>query len=441
MLKCSIITPIFKSGDPCSLQNYRPISNLSVFAKVFERCMYNRLLKFITHFKLFSPNQYGFLKGLSTETAVSSLVEYLYDVINNKEIALSIFIDFRKAFDTINHSILFKKLEFYGIRGLPLELVRNYFNNRSQRVRIGESLSSTTAPTIGLPQGSVLSSFFFLLYINDLPKFSSVVSTILYADDTTLSLRNHSANILIQNANDQLTSFYDWSTANRLTINTDKTFYMIFTNRKLDPNIPPINIASIPIHRKTNEKFLGVVVDEGLRFGDHTNMLCAKVSRSVGVLYRLRDYLPLKTLLSLYYSFIYPYFIYCNLIWGPTFQIHLKPLEILQKRAIRIINRAPYNSHTNILFIRNNMLKLKDINTFLQSIHVYKFYSNFSPSLHPYDTRNSSNLNPIFQRTVGTQRSLSYSAPTVWNRLPADVKDSPSLAIFKRKLKAHLVGQ
>ena len=114
-----------------------------------------------------------------------------------------------------------------------------------------------------------------------------MVSTILYADDTTLSLRNNSVNTLIQNSNEQLNSFYDWSTANRLTINTDKTFYMIFTNRKLDPNIPPVNIASIPIHRKNNEKFLGVVVDEGLKFGGHIGMLCAKVSRSVGVLYKL----------------------------------------------------------------------------------------------------------------------------------------------------------
>ena len=441
VLKSSIITPVFKSGNPCCLQNYRPISNLPVFAKVFERCIYNRLLKFISHFKIISPNQYGFLKGLSTETAVSSLVEYLYDVINNKEIALSIFIDFRKAFDTINYSILFQKLEFYGIRGLPLELVRNYFCNRSQRVRIGEELSSTTTPTIGLPQGSVLSSIFFLLFINDLPQFSQMVSTILYADDTTLSLRNNSANILIQNCNEQLSNFYDWSTANRLTINTDKTFYMIFTNRKLDPNIPPVTISSIPIHRKTTEKFLGVVVDEGLKFGGHVGMLCAKVSRSVGVLYRLRDYLPLKTLISLYYSFIYPYLIYCNLIWGSTFQTHLKPLEILQKKAIRNINRAPYVSHTNQLFIRNKLLKLKDINLFYQSIHVYKSYSNFSPLLHPYATRNSSNLNPTFQRTVGTQRSLSYSAPSVWNRLPAHIREAPSLAIFKRMLKTYLIDQ
>ena len=441
VLKSSIITPVFKSGNPCCLQNYRPISNLPVFAKVFERCIYNRLLKFISHFKIISPNQYGFLKGLSTETAVSSLVEYLYDVINNKEIALSIFIDFRKAFDTINYSILFQKLEFYGIRGLPLELVRNYFCNRSQRVRIGEELSSTTTPTIGLPQGSVLSSIFFLLFINDLPQFSQMVSTILYADDTTLSLRNNSANILIQNCNEQLSNFYDWSTANRLTINTDKTFYMIFTNRKLDPNIPPVTISSIPIHRKTTEKFLGVVVDEGLKFGGHVGMLCAKVSRSVGVLYRLRDYLPLKTLISLYYSFIYPYLIYCNLIWGSTFQTHLKPLEILQKKAIRNKNRAPYDSHTNQLFIRNKLLKLKDINLFYQSIHVYKSYSNFSPLLHPYATRNSSNLNPTFQRTVGTQRSLSYSAPSVWNRLPAHIREAPSLAIFKRMLKTYLIDQ
>ena len=441
MLKSAVITPIFKSGDPCILQNYRPISNLPIFAKVFERCIYNRIFNFITRFKIISPKQYGFIKGLSTESAVLSLVEYLYEVINNKEIAVNVFIDFRKAFDTVNHSILFKKLELYGIRGLPLKLIKSYFSNRSQRVRIGESISSVRNPTIGLPQGSVLSSIFFLLFINDLPKFSNVASTILYADDTTISLRDTSVHNLINSCNEQLSSFYDWSTCNRLTINTEKTFYMIITNQKLETTLSPVKIASNEIHYRSSEKFLGVVLDDRIKFNLHVSMLCNKVSRAVGVLYKLRDYLPLPTLISLYYTFVYPYFVYCNVIWGHTFRTHLKPLEILQKKVIRIINHAPYNSHTNNLFFTNKILKLNEINLFFQSVHVYKSYDDFPSFSHSYSTRNHSNLNPAFQRTVSTQRSLRYSALTIWNQLPPDIKNAPTLSIFKNKLKSHLINK
>ena len=146
-------------------------------------------------------------------------------------------------------------------------------------------------------------------------------------------------------------------------------------------------------------------------------------------------------MISLYYTFIYPYLIYCNLVWGNTFQSHLKPLQILQKKALRVINSVPYNSHTNDLFHSNQILKLKDINTYFQSIFMYKSDRDpFLPS-HSYNTRNRSNLNPTFQRLKTTQRSLSHSAPGVWNELPDDLKMSVSLPIFKSNLISHQINR
>ena len=138
---------------------------------------------------------------------------------------------------------------------------------------------------------------------------------------------------------------------------------------------------------------------------------------------------------------IYPYLIYCNLVWGNTFESHLKPLQVLQKKALRVINSLPYNSHTNDSFHSNQILKLKDINTYFQSIYMYKSdRDSFLPS-HSYNTRNRSNLNPTFQRLTTTQRSLSHSAPAVWNGLPDDLKMSESLPIFKRNLKTYLINR
>ena len=439
VLKCSVITPVFKGGNPCDPQNYRPISILPVFSKLLERCIYNRIYKFIINFEIISPCQHGFLKGFSTESAILSLLNFLHDTINNREVSLNIFIDFKKAFDTVNHRILFRKLERYGIRGLPLRLIESYFSDRCQRVRIGGGLSSSTTPSIGVPQGSILGPLLFLLYINDLPNFSNALATILYADDTTLSIRGNSANTIIQNCNQQLNNFDTWAKSNRLTVNTNKTYFMLVTNQRMPDQLPSVSLATSSIEQRTTNKFLGVVLDERLNFGDHVDMLCGKVARSLGILYKLRQYLPLQNLICLYYTFIYPYLVYCNLVWGNTFESHLKPLVILQKKAIRVINGANFNSHTNDLFYSNRILKLKDINIFLQAIYMYKSDTAVFQTSHFYNTRNRNNLNPIFQRTVRTQMSLSFSAPKIWNELPSSIKDLPTLNQFKNKLKDHLI--
>ena len=170
-------------------------------------------------------------------------------------------------------------------------------------------------------------------------------------------------------------------------------------------------------------------------------MLCGKVARSLGILYKLRQYLPLKDLIGLYYTFIYPYLVYCNLVWGNTFETHLMPLIILQKKVIRIINHADFNSHTNNLFHSNRILKLKDINIFLQAVHMYKSDTSIFQNSHSYNTRNRDNLNFVFQRTATTQMSLSFSGPKIWNELPDTIKNLPTLHQFKTKLKDYLIDK
>ena len=284
-------------------------------------------------------------------------------------------------------------------------------------------------------QSLALFSFYYL------PEFSQNITSILYADDTTLSFRGTSLPDIINKCNQKLNFFNSWSISNRLTINTEKTYFMTFSNNQLPTTIPNLIISNNSIISKNSDKFLGVVLDERLRFDDHISMLCRKVSKSLGILYKLRDYLPLTSLISLYYTFIYPYFTYCNLVWGNTFITHLNPLIILQKKAIRIINKADYNAHTENLFFNNKILKLIDINFYLQAIHMYKSDKTDYQSSHFHNTRHRTDLIPTFQRTVKTQRSLSYSAPRIWNQIPTDIKNSTTLNMFKRRLKSHLVGK
>ena len=309
-LKLAPIAPIFKLGDPYVPQNYRPISILPFLGNFFERCIYNRLYDFSIKFSLFTSKQFGFLRNKSTSLAIANLTEYLYDVLDSRDISCNIFIDLRKAFDTIPHRILLNKLELYGIRGLPLDLLTDYLTDRLHCVRIGNTTSSPRPINIGVPQGSILGPLLFILYINDLPNISNLFHPTIFADDTTISIRDSSPTELVLKCNDVLEKLHDWTTCNRLSINYEKTFYMLTTNQTFTEPFGNISINGHELDFRSEGKFLGIIFDNKLKFNHHTKYICNKISKSIGIIHRLKAFLPTRCLFSLYHSFIYPYLTY-----------------------------------------------------------------------------------------------------------------------------------
>ena len=202
-LKSARITPILKAGDSKNLANYRPIAILPLISKILETILTSRIINFSK-----DPPK------ISTCVAIHKFTEYLYDAINDKNDTVAIFLDLSRAFDTVKHSILLDKLELYGFRGCCLNLIRSYLKNSSQCVRIGNSLSTSSITNIGVGKGSVISPILFFLYINDLPNVSSLLNTVLYADDTTLydsSSRNPN---FISSINEEIGSIYEWFCSN-----------------------------------------------------------------------------------------------------------------------------------------------------------------------------------------------------------------------------------
>ena len=405
--------------------------------------MMNRMTRFIEKYNILSPNQFGFQQGKSTTNAIVTFTEYIYNSLNKGNHDISLFIDLKKAFDTINHNILLQKLHHYGFRGIALQWLKSYLENRIQCVKIGNSLSNQTEINIGVPQGSILGPLLFLLYINDLPNASNLFSTILFADDTTISMRSENFCDLVETFNIELINIKKWLIKNRLSINLEKTYYMVFSNRLPPSDVFPLYFDHSQIKMEANGKFLGVFIDNRLSFKDHISYIHSKISKTIGIFYKVKHYLPENILINLYYSLVYPYLLYCNLAWGGCAPSHSNRLLLLQKRIVRHITNQAYLAHTNLLFIRTGILKVSDIHFYLLAIEAYKINNTgaFNLPSHTYQTRNRYTPIPTMQRLNAANKSLHYSVPYTWNLLPEHVKQCHNLKTFKKQCKDFLLSR
>ena len=230
--KLANVVPLFKSGDPMPFTNCRPESLLSVISKVFEKVMYTRLLNFIDTYNILINNQFGFRKSHSSYLAFMALTNEMSDAIENGDHVVGIFLDFSKAFDTMDHCILFDKLYHCGIRDTALEWFRSYLTCRRQYVTYNGAASSMRFITCGVPQCSILGPLLFLIYINDLFNVCPQPIPILYADDTNLFYRGLDMKILQHIINNELSSISLWLKVNKLSLNISKTHYIISSRRK-----------------------------------------------------------------------------------------------------------------------------------------------------------------------------------------------------------------
>ena len=413
-LKHAIVTPIYKKGTKDDVGNYRPISMLSTTSKIFESLMKNSLVYYLESKSILSPEQFGFRQGLSTFDALNSFMQDVYNNLDKQNSLLSIYVDFTKAFDTVKHDILLLKLRHYGIRGTINDWFKDYLSNRFQSTKIHDHISDPRHVKYGVPQGSVLGPILFLIYINDLPLIFNEFQTKLFADDSTLYLTGADPSSIINEANNDLHIFYNWCLTNRLTVNLNKTFYMLFTNKAIG-SLPPLLLNENLIKRVSHHKLLGVTIDDALTFKPHISDLSLKLSRNICLLHQVRDFMPNQIFKILYHAHILPHLQYCMPIWCNTYPTHLIPLLRLQKKIIRIITNSNFFDHTQPLFKNTYILKLFDLNKLQLAIHMYKIihtHNNIPNQVpHNYPTRTRELLRiPAHTLTI-FQHSLAYALP------------------------------
>ena len=447
LMKVAKIIPLHKGGECDVLDNYRPISLLPALSKVLERVVYSQTTQYFEENRLIYPKQYGFCKKHSTTDAIMNLTGDILKALDEGMMALTVFIDLRKAFDSVSHSIILEKLRLLGLTGLEYKWFESYLSNRQHRVMIGNQMSDLKNVSTGVPQGSLLGVLLFEIQINDICESLKYSQCMLYVDDTTLYVIGKSLCCMRAKIQADLSSLANWLKVNKLKLNVAKTKYMLFSKEGVTPKVG-LQVDSEPIMQTLAFRYLGVWLDNELSFLHHYKELHLKLLKSVFLIRCLAKFIPAECLRTLYFAYYHPHLVYGLSIWWPFLGKALhENLYVLQKRIVRSLCRLAPRQHCMPYFKKLMILTVKD--------QLYqdncKLVWKLNHSQCPFPIQNMYEKSQSQQKTRGSgvcvakhrtgQFNKSFLCKPVmdWQLLTSKVKDSISARAFVKSLKTHLL--
>ena len=443
------VVPVYKKGDKSIAKNYRPVSLLPVFSKLFEKCIYDVLYNYFATNNLFSSCQSGFREG---DSCVSQLLSITHDIFTGFDAnppldTRGVFLDISKAFDRVWHEGLIYKLKSYGVTGPLLSLLRDFLSGRYQRVVLNGKTSEWKQIKAGVPQGSILGPLFFLIYINDLPNNLESKPKI-FADDTSLFSIVIDQLLSCEELNRDLARISEWARQWKMSFNPDPSKQAVevyFSKRLLPANAPVLSFNNNDIGTSECQKHLGLTLDSKLSFNHHLDEKIKKANKGIGLINRLRKHVPRKSLLTLYKSYIRPHLDYGDIIYDhPGNSTFVRKLESIQYNACLAITGCFRGTSQEKLYSELGLESLADRRYSRRMIFFYKILNNLAPSylrnylparlVAPGNRRTRNSIYPLNIRTERFRNSFYPYCISQWNILDGRIRDLPSVSTFKKAI-------
>ena len=446
--KTAVVTAIYKKkGSKNEPGNYRPVSLTCVLCKVLESFVRDKVVEHFTSNNLYAKCQHGFRKQRS---CISQLLEVMEDFSlfieqgNNIDI---IYLDFKKAFDTVPHKRLLEKIKSYGILGNIYNWIEDFLSNRTQKVRVNNQYSRESPVQSGIPQGSILGPILFTIFINDLPDGIKSICKI-FADDTKIYNDSNS----YPDIQEDIVHLQNWSEKWKLFFNISKCKIMHIGNKDDQSRENYFMFdgqTKITIEECDQEKDLGVIFDETLIFDKHINSAINKANKMLGLIKRTFNYLNRETFLKLYKSMVRPHLEYGNIVWHPLYKRQSSSIEKVQRRATKILKECKnmtYPQRLNYL----NLHTLKGRRLRGDLIEMYKIFNGltdldkdkmFKPATVDFTRNSESKVQQIHYKKKIRENVFSIRITPLWNKLPNTLKHAPSTNTFKNRLDGHDILQ
>ena len=441
--KRALVVPIPKQGNLSKVQNYRPISLLPLPGKILEKLIHQQLSNYFESELLLAAEQHGFRRNHSTIHSIEQVTSFISKKMDAKLPTAAVFIDFRKAFDCVQHSILLSKLRDMGLSKIVIDWVNSYLTNRKQRVYANDTYSQYEDITQGVPQGSVLGPLFYIVYANDIAKVVKNCKVALYADDTILYTSHSNFDVSVKNLQDDINSLTHWCTTNGIKANTDKTKVMVFGSKCSLIKVPSFEIkfGDVSLQVVSSYKYLGLVLDAQLNFNLHVNKIIGSVSSKLKQFQRMRNFLSTKAALLVYKGTILPILEYGDIFFSATSVENRRRLQTLQNKGLRCaLNKSTETSITE-LHSEAHLLKLN----YRREQHTLNFIFDKAQVAHNrkdnpkllIKTRSSKKvmLNVKRPRTEKFKRSLAYIGPMKWNALAEGFHHTQTKAAYKTMIQ------
>ena len=437
--KSALVIPIPKSGDLTNVKNFRPISLLPLPGKILEKLVHKQLSGYLEGESLLISDQHGFRKNHSTIHSVAQVINYVNTKLDSKMCTLATYVDFRKAFDCVQHPVLIDKLKSLNFEETVINWVKSYLTGREQKVLANGTYSTPLPITQGVPQGSVLGPLFYIIYANDLSKVVKNCKIALYADDTVLYTADESFDKSITNMQGDLDALSTWCSNNGIRANTEKSKVMVFGSTSNLSRLPQfeLTLEKTPLQTVNNYKYLGIILDQQLNYNLHVNKIISSVAGKLKQFQRMRSFLSVKAAILVYKGTILPLLEYGDLFLNATTLCNRKRMPVLQNKCLRCALNKGMESSSDDLHAEAKLLKLK----YRREEHLLNFMYDWAQDARKLKSKRGRGVTtrscskPLLKikkpSTEKFKKSLSYYGPKKWNGLNENLQKATSKGNFK----------